>query len=70
MKDHICSCLLSPNLTSYLSELPENLWVCIWATENLVLTHFTFDLDLHEEESWLVQDPAKGIGRSQAIRVH
>ena len=28
MKDRIRLILLSPNLTSYLSELPENIWVC------------------------------------------
>ena len=70
MKDRMRSCLLSPNLTGYLSELPENLWVCTRATENFALIRFTFDIDLHEEEPWLVQDPSQGVGRSRAIRVH
>ncbi|KAF8416229.1 hypothetical protein L210DRAFT_3411508, partial [Boletus edulis BED1] len=26
MKDRLRSCLLSPNLTGYVTELPENLW--------------------------------------------
>lgn len=67
LKDRMRSCLLSPNLTGYLSELPENIWVRIQATTILALTRFTFDLGLHEEESWLVQGSSQRIGRSRAV---
>ncbi|KAH0834793.1 hypothetical protein J3R83DRAFT_10394 [Lanmaoa asiatica] len=40
MKHRMRSCLLSPNLTGYVSDLPENVWVRMRATRNFVLTNF------------------------------
>ena len=70
MKDHMCSCLLSPNLTGYLLDLPNNIWVHLRTAKNVDADLFLLKLGFHEEKSGNAQDSSHSSGRSWVVWFH